>query len=90
MSTEKHPFMIKLQQIHDEVLGLKRQLKLNEIKNPEHIFLDNADVAQMFKVTSKTVSNWRSKGIIKHQVIGGKIYYKLSDIQSLFKDKQKT
>lgn len=89
MSTEKHPFMISLQQVLEEVRTLKRDLKLNNINNPEFVILDNADIMQMFKVSEKTVSNWRNAGTIKYYTVGGKIYYKLSEVLELFNSKKK-
>lgn len=44
-------------------------------------WLDNADACRLLKVSSRSMQNYRDKGILPFSSIGGKIYYKASDIE---------
>lgn len=46
-------------------------------------FLTNKDVCQMLHVSSRTLQDWRDKGIIPFIQIKGKILYKESEIFKL-------
>jgi DNA-binding transcriptional MerR regulator len=43
--------------------------------------LDRQDVLQIFNISLRTLQNWRAKGLLKHFKIGGKIYYRLKDVE---------
>ena len=68
---------------------LKSQLgkitsQLDEIskQNPlSEKWLDNQDVCIILKVSTRTLQNYRDKGILPFSQIGNKIYYKASDIE---------
>src|SRR5215510_14580873 len=47
--------------------------------------LDNADVLQRLKISARTAIRWRKRGILKYTKIGGKIYYRLEDIEALMR-----
>jgi hypothetical protein len=52
---------------------------LSSIKTEE--LLDRQDVLQIFNISLRTLQNWRAKGLLKHFKIGGKIYYRLKDVE---------
>ena len=59
MKAFKHPFNDSLRKISDRLEFL---IKQNEFKNkvsPEYVLLDNSDILKLFKISSKTASNWR-------------------------------
>lgn len=64
-----------------------------QIKNvqrpPDQILLDEADAVQLLKVTKRTLATWRQQGHLKFGKIGGKIYYRLSDILEGFRKESK-
>ncbi len=51
---------------------------LNEIKTvvkPEDELWDNADIIRYWKVSARTLAEWRSKGLIGFIQVGNKIWY---------------
>jgi hypothetical protein len=42
--------------------------------------LDRQDILQMFPISVRTLQYWRTKGVLPYSKIGGKIFYKLSDV----------
>ncbi len=64
----------KLEQVLKELETLKKQSALSET------WLDNQDVCEMLHISKRTLQNYRDNGILPYSQIGGKIYYKASDI----------
>jgi hypothetical protein len=48
-------------------------------KEPEE-YLTRLDVAKLCKVSISTVSNWKNDGVITAYGMGGRVYYKRSEI----------
>lgn len=44
-------------------------------------FLSREDVAKLFNVCISTVNNWKNAGIINAYQIGGRVYYKYSELE---------
>ncbi len=78
------------EQLKTEILkGLNAQLselkKNFQQKEPEE-YLTRQEVAKLCKVNISTVSNWRNDGVINAYGLGGRVYYKRSEIeQSMIK-----
>jgi hypothetical protein len=71
-----------------ELKGIVEQLKLsieNIVRPPEHVVLDDVDLRDYLKVCKRTTAYWREKGLITFSKLGGKIYYRLSDILAFLK-----
>ena len=49
--------------------------------------IDNADLIQILKITSRTANYWRDSGKLKFSKVGRKIYYQISDIEALVQRK---
>jgi hypothetical protein len=79
----KHPFSDSLKNIHSRLEELIKLQKIKTVENPKYCILDNADILQLFKITSKTAANWREENILSYCQIKGKIYYRLSDIHEI-------
>jgi hypothetical protein len=47
-------------------------------------FLNNEEFCSLFKISNKTAQLWRESGQIPFARLGKKIFYRLSDIESLF------
>ena len=47
------------------------------------IWLDLSDVCQMLNVTKQCLHNWRRSKLIPFSNIGGKYFYKKSDIEDI-------
>lgn len=48
--------------------------------------LDNQDVLQMLKISSRSLQRYRSDKKLAYYTISGKLYYKLSDVHQLIRD----
>lgn len=60
--------------------------KKNDIKDPKHIILDNLSLSDLFKVSTRTLHQWRYNKLIAYSQVGSKIFYRMDDIQK-FLDK---
>lgn len=63
----------------------------NSSKNQRSIIdgeelLDNQDVLQMLKISSRSLQRYRSSGKLPYYTISGKIYYKLSDVHQFIRE----
>ncbi len=52
-------------------------------KTPKDSFVDNEEFIKLMKISKRTAQVWRDEGIITFSQIGGKIYYRMSDIEAL-------
>jgi hypothetical protein len=49
-------------------------------QSPENTWLDNQELCLFLKVTPRTLQNYRDQGILPYTQIGGKIFYRQSDV----------
>ncbi len=71
-----------------ELIGTVNDVKvaLEKMGRPANeTILDDVDVRDLLKVSKRTLAYWRERGIITFSKLGGKIYYRLSDILILLK-----
>jgi hypothetical protein len=47
-----------------------------------HVWLDIQDASSLLRVTKRTLQNYRRKGLLSSSRMGGKIYYRLDDIEN--------
>ncbi|SEH31556.1 helix-turn-helix domain-containing protein [Chryseobacterium culicis] len=52
--------------------------------------LDNQDVLQLLKISSRTLQRYRSEERLSYYTISGKLYYKLSDVHQLIRNSFKS
>ncbi len=52
-----------------------------QVKDPNP-YLTRQDLAELLKIDLSTVHNWTKKGVITAYQIGGRVYYKLSEVES--------
>lgn len=71
--------------ISEEVVRLVRHEIQEATRPPEEVIFDDVDLRDFLKVSKRTTASWRAEGIITFSKLGGKIYYRLSDILSLLK-----
>ncbi|MEQ3665849.1 helix-turn-helix domain-containing protein [Olleya sp.] len=83
MADFKHPFNDSLKKINDRLDYLIKQQAFKNKQKPEYVILDNADIMQLFKITSKTAHSWREEGILPYLKIKNKVFYKLSDMHQV-------
>ena len=48
--------------------------------------LDNQDILQMLKISTRSLQRYRSSGKLPYYTISGKIYYKLSDVHQFIRE----
>lgn len=53
--------------------------------NPRDGWMDSADVCHALGISKRTLQTWRNNGKIAFAMLGGKVYYKESDIADLLK-----
>ena len=58
----------------EEQLSQKPPVKLNWLESP--------DICQMLHISKRTLSHYRESGLIPYSKMGGKVYYRLSDIEN--------
>lgn len=49
-------------------------------------WLDNQDVCQLLQISKRTLQYYRDYGKLPFSMIGGKCYYKISDIEKLISE----
>lgn len=49
-------------------------------------YLTNNDVSKLLKLSTRTLQDWRDKGVISYIQISGKVLYRQSDILKLLED----
>lgn len=55
---------------------------LKKAHNPlEERWIDNQDACGLLKVSHRTLQNYRDRGTLPYSTIGGKVFYKASDIE---------
>ena len=64
---------------------MKNKLQINFIELSSHIkdYVDITGFCQLLGMSKRNCQAWRDKGIIPFSQIGGKIYFKVSDIINL-------
>ncbi|MCW1962539.1 helix-turn-helix domain-containing protein [Chryseobacterium viscerum] len=70
-----------------DILHEKISTKQNELSSIDgEQLLDNQDVLQMLKISSRSLQRYRSDKKLPYYTISGKLYYKLSDVHQLIRN----
>jgi hypothetical protein len=76
--------VILTQEQYNEIITRIDELK-TEIKGTSkssgNEFVDNVDFIKLMNISKRTAQAWRDEGKIAFSQVGGKIYYKMSDVQ---------
>lgn len=72
----------KIEKIADYVF--KKESKQNE---EEEIWLDNQEVANLLRISTKTLQRLRKENLISYSMLRGRCRYKLSEIESGLNEK---
>jgi hypothetical protein len=60
--------------------------ELHEAKRPAgELILNDADLCKMLKISKRTLSTWRSNGMIAFHKVGGIVFYLYSDVLETIK-----
>ena len=72
----------ELQTMINEALASQlKSIQLSSTTSPEE-YLTTVEVSQLFKISISTVHNWRKSGTLVACQIGGKVFFKRSDIDN--------
>jgi hypothetical protein len=77
LSTEELKPIIS-QILKKEFESLKEMIERGNIPH----YLSRKDIVKMFGIDMSSVKNWRENGILQAYQIGGRVYFKASDIES--------
>ena len=89
MNIDKIEFIVWMERIINRFDILGEQLEKNQrskhsIDGEE--LLDNQDLLQMLKVSTRSLQRYRSSGRLPYYTISGKLYYKLSDVHQFIRE----
>jgi 3-methyladenine DNA glycosylase Tag len=68
--------------INGKLEAIQQRLTAKE-KEPKEKWLDNQELMLMLKISKRTAQHYRDSGKISFSQVGNKLYYKLSDVESL-------
>ena len=69
-------------QIVEKIDAVNKRLDAKE-KEPKETWLDNTEIMALLKISKRTAQTYRDSGLISFAQVGNKIYYRLSDIETL-------
>ena len=87
---ERHDWLMKfLESRFDKIdKTLNSMVQVREVFNGEE-YLDNQDLCLLFGITKRTLARYRKQNMIKFYQMGGKSYYKASEVKQFFDKKDK-
>jgi outer membrane PBP1 activator LpoA protein len=74
-----------IQKILTKIDELNLKLDKDSENNSKHVWLDLQDASDLLKITKRTLQNYRLKGWLPSSRIGGKVYYRLDDIEAFLR-----
>lgn len=79
----------KLDRLYNAIDSLRKEFKAELVKKQKKLsetWLDNQDVMGVLKISPRTLQNMRDSQVLPFSKVGGKIYYKASDVEKLLND----
>lgn len=89
MNIERTEFIAWMEKIMERFDILKEQVSHNQSKFIEidgEVLLDNQDVLQLLKISSRSLQRYRTNKKLRYYTISGKLYYKMSDVHQLIRE----
>ncbi|WP_312297878.1 helix-turn-helix domain-containing protein [Chryseobacterium sp.] len=89
MNIERTEFIAWMERIMERFDLLKEQMLKSQSKFIEidgEQLLDNQDVLQLLKISSRSLQRYRTDKKLPYYTISGKLYYKLSDVHQLIRE----
>ena len=89
MNIDRMEFMAWMERImerFDILMGLVSGAKNQSTIIDGEELLDNQDILQMLKISTRSLQRYRSSGKLPYYTISGKIYYKLSDVHQFIRE----
>ncbi|MCD9855559.1 helix-turn-helix domain-containing protein [Epilithonimonas sp. JDS] len=88
MNIERTEFTAWMERIMERFDLLKEHIAAKQSKYIEidgEQLLDNQDVLQLLKISSRSLQRYRTNKKLPYYTISGKLYYKLSDVHQLIR-----
>jgi len=82
---EFNSWMERIMQRLDMLGDSLRESERNRTSVDGEELLDNQDVLQMLKISTRSLQRYRSSGRLPYYTISGKLYYKLSDVHEFIR-----
>jgi hypothetical protein len=61
--------------------------KLQPVESKKGIgWLNNSQFCEALQISKRSAQNYRDQGLIPYSLVGGKVYYKIEDVQRLLND----
>ena len=79
METNYH-LKAALAEMNKRLQNLEEKLSLQPPAKND--WLDNQDICQYLHITKRTLDHYREKGILPYSKIGGKVFYRMSDVDA--------
>lgn len=82
-------FSEKLEQVHDNLLGLARLLeRANVTPRPEIAkgWVDGQEVMEALHISQRTLQNLRDNGTLGYTTLGNKYFYRIREIDDLLQN----
>ncbi|SFT36595.1 Helix-turn-helix domain-containing protein [Chryseobacterium formosense] len=88
MNIERTEFIAWMEKVMERFDILKEQVSSSQSRFIEidgEVLLDNQDVLQLLKISSRSLQRYRTDKKLPYYTISGKLYYKLSDVHQLIR-----
>lgn len=88
MHIERTEFVAWMERIMERFDILKESIAKKQLQNTEfdgEQLLDNQDVLQLLKISSRSLQRYRSDKKLPYYTISGKLYYKKSDVDQFIR-----
>jgi hypothetical protein len=89
MNIERTEFIAWMEKVMERFDILKEQVSSSQSRFIEidgEVLLDNQDVLQLLKISSRSLQRYRTDKKLPYYTISGKLYYKLSDVHQLIRE----
>jgi len=64
-------------------------IKIQQEENNTKELLKTKDVAAIFKVSERTIANWKKSGKLNDHLVGGSVFFKPSDVEKAMISREK-
>lgn len=72
--------------LNSKIEALQKQVRRMKTMSEEkklNPWMDAQEVCLLLNISTRTLQNYRDKGMLSYSLVGGKCYYKPTDIESL-------
>ncbi|MEI6900551.1 MAG: helix-turn-helix domain-containing protein [Bacteroidota bacterium] len=79
---ETSELTVAYQRLSEKIDNIDRKLDLKQGNTPfSETWLDIMETCAMLRVSKRTLQNYRDDGILPFSQVGGKIYFKVADLE---------